>query len=109
MKDWKKILILCGIVFVIGIIIETIWKSNDLIWNIGKEIVIISIVVGIVTLLIGMYLTYKEYKKENKTIPMWFNIVISIVILFVIIFIFGNYYTNKFSQTYNEQYNQIME
>ena len=98
LKNQKKILILCIVLFVVGIIIETIWVSNDLVWNIGKAIIIISIIVGILTLLTGIYLTYKDTKKENKKMPIWFSIVIAIVIAIVIIFVLGNYYSNKRSQ-----------
>lgn len=101
MKKWKVILIVCIIAFVFGIVVENIWVTNDFIWNIGKMIIISSIIVGIVTLIVGTFLTHKKSEK----MPIWFYIVISIIMAFVIIFVIGNYYSNKWDKNYNENYN----
>lgn len=106
MKKWKKVLILCVIFLIIGILIEMIWIANRLIWNIGKFIIFTSLIIGIIALIIGMYITYKDNKKENKKMPTWFYSIIVIVIAGIIVFILGSYYTNKRVQIYNEQYTE---
>lgn len=100
MKKWKCGLIISVVVFILGIIVESIFVSSDLIWNIGKYMIFISIVTFIISLIVGIYLSIKESKK----IPIWVDIIIAIVITFIVIFVFSKINDNKLKKAYDEQY-----
>lgn len=103
MKTWKKILILCVIGFILGIIVENIWASNNFIWNIGKFMIFVSIATSVISIIVGMVTSYKE----NGKLPLWSYIVISVVIAFIVIAILGNQFTNEFnndSKYYSEEF-----
>ena len=102
MKRWKIIILMCVIFFILGIIVENIWVTNDFIWNIGKIMIIGSFIVGVITLITEIFLIHKEDKK----MPIWVDIIIAIVIAFIVIFILGNYYSNKRDNIYKEQYEE---